>query len=32
MALKQMPAKMTAFFLSISDNKYVILFLINILW
>jgi tripartite ATP-independent transporter DctM subunit len=31
MALTQMPAKMTAFFLSISDNKYVILLLINIL-
>ena len=31
MALTQMPAKMTAFFLSISSNKYVILFLINIL-
>src|SRR5712672_311905 len=31
MALTQMPAKMTAFFLSVSDNKYVILFLINIL-
>src|SRR5579872_6295829 len=31
MALTQMPAKMTAFFLSISGNKYVILFLINIL-
>src|SRR5246500_205950 len=31
MALTQMPAKMTAFFLSISENKYVILFLINIL-
>src|ERR1700732_4782096 len=31
MALTQMPAKITAFFLSISDNKYVILFLINIL-
>jgi len=31
MALLQIPAKMTAFFLSISDNKYVILFLINIL-
>jgi tripartite ATP-independent transporter DctM subunit len=30
-ALTQMPAKMTAFFLSISSNKYVILFLINIL-
>src|ERR1700710_612500 len=26
-----MPAKMTAFFLSVSDNKYVILFLLNIL-
>src|SRR6478752_1168244 len=31
MALTQMPAKMTAFFLTISDIKYVILFLINIL-
>src|SRR5215813_1859183 len=31
MALTRMPAKMTAFFLSISSNKYVILFLINIL-
>src|ERR1700722_8949066 len=31
MVLTLMPAKMTAFFLSISDNKYVILFLINIL-
>jgi len=31
MALTQMPAKMTAFFLSISSNKYVILFMINIL-
>jgi TRAP-type C4-dicarboxylate transport system permease large subunit len=31
MALTQMPAKMTSFFLSISNNKYVILFLINIL-
>src|SRR6516164_7009456 len=31
MVLTQMPAKMTAFFLSISSNKYVILFLINIL-
>src|SRR6267154_554537 len=31
MALTQMPAKMTSFFLSISSNKYVILFLINIL-
>ncbi|WP_137045809.1 TRAP transporter large permease [Pseudolabrys sp. FHR47] len=31
MALAQLPAKVTAFFLTISDNKYVILFLINIL-
>jgi tripartite ATP-independent transporter DctM subunit len=31
MALTQMPAKITAFFLTISGNKYVILFLINIL-
>jgi tripartite ATP-independent transporter DctM subunit len=31
MAPTQMPAKMTAFFLSISSNKYVILLLINIL-
>jgi tripartite ATP-independent transporter DctM subunit len=31
MALNQMPAKITAFFLTISDNKYVILFLINML-
>jgi tripartite ATP-independent transporter DctM subunit len=31
MALNQMPAKITAFFLAISSNKYVILFLINIL-
>ena len=31
MALMQMPAKITAFFLTISDNKYVILMLINIL-
>src|SRR6202171_5052739 len=31
MALTQMPAKMTAFFLSISDNKNVILLLINVL-
>lgn len=31
MALMQMPAKITAFFLTISSNKYVILFLINIL-
>ena len=31
MALAQLPAKVTAFFLTISDNKYVILFLINML-
>jgi tripartite ATP-independent transporter DctM subunit len=31
MALMQMPAKITAFFLTVSDNKYVILFLINLL-
>src|SRR6266404_3649657 len=31
MALTQMPAKITAFFLSISSNKNVILFLINVL-
>src|SRR5215468_2700614 len=31
MALTQMPAKITAFFLTISSNKYVILFLINVL-
>ncbi len=31
MALLQMPAKITAFFLTISSNKYVILFLINML-
>jgi tripartite ATP-independent transporter DctM subunit len=31
MALTQMPAKMTAFFLGISNDKNVILFLINIL-
>ncbi len=31
MALTQMPAKITAFFLTISSDKYVILFLINIL-
>jgi tripartite ATP-independent transporter DctM subunit len=31
MALTQMPAKITAFFLSVSDNKYVILMLINAL-
>jgi tripartite ATP-independent transporter DctM subunit len=31
MALMQLPAKVTQFFLTISDNKYVILFLINML-
>ncbi|MEZ5844734.1 MAG: TRAP transporter large permease [Hyphomicrobiaceae bacterium] len=31
MAIMQLPAKVTAFFLSVSDNKYVILLLINIL-
>ena len=31
MALMQIPAKMTAFFLGISDSKYVFLFLVNIL-
>lgn len=31
MALMQLPAKVTAFFLTVSDNKYVILFLINML-
>jgi len=31
MALMQIPAKVTMFFLSISENKYVFLFLINIL-
>jgi tripartite ATP-independent transporter DctM subunit len=31
MALMQLPAKVTAFFLSISENKYAILFLINIM-
>ncbi len=29
MALMQMPAKITAFFLSVSENKYIILMLIN---
>ena len=29
MALMQLPAKMTAFFLTVSENKYVILMLIN---
>src|SRR5207249_5207054 len=31
MALTQMPAKITAFFLAISSDKHVILFLINVL-
>jgi len=31
MALMQLPAKMTAFFLTVSENKYVILMLINIM-
>ena len=31
MAIMQIPAKVTAIFLSISDNKYVFLFLVNIL-
>jgi tripartite ATP-independent transporter DctM subunit len=31
MALMQMPAKITTFFLTLSDNKYVILMLINIM-
>jgi len=31
MAMMQIPAKVTAFFLTISDNKYVFLFLVNIL-
>lgn len=31
MALMQLPAQVTAFFLTLSDNKYVILFLINIM-
>ncbi len=31
MALTQMPAKITAFFLSVSSNKYVILMLINVM-
>ena len=31
MAMMQIPAKVTAFFLSISENKYVFLFLVNIL-
>ena len=31
MAIMQIPSKVTQFFLSISDNKYVFLFLVNIL-
>ncbi|MGZ8254005.1 MAG: TRAP transporter large permease [Burkholderiaceae bacterium] len=31
MAIMQIPAKITAFFLSLSENKYVFLFLVNIL-
>jgi TRAP-type C4-dicarboxylate transport system permease large subunit len=31
MALMQLPAKATAFFLTLTDNKYVMLLLINIL-
>jgi tripartite ATP-independent transporter DctM subunit len=31
MALMQIPAKVTEFFLTISDNKYVFLFLVNLL-
>ena len=31
MALMQMPAKITAFFLTLSDNKYIILMLINLM-
>jgi len=31
MALMQLPAKITAFFLTLSDNKYIILMLINIM-
>jgi len=31
MALMQLPTKITAFFLSVSENKYVILMLINIM-
>jgi tripartite ATP-independent transporter DctM subunit len=31
MAIMQIPAKVTAFFLTITENKYVLLFLINIL-
>jgi len=31
MALMQLPAKATAFFLTLTDNKYVMLLLVNIL-
>jgi tripartite ATP-independent transporter DctM subunit len=31
MALMQMPAKITTFFLTLSDNKYIILMLINVM-
>jgi tripartite ATP-independent transporter DctM subunit len=31
MALMQMPAKITAFFLTVSDNKYVVLMMINVM-
>ncbi len=31
MAIMQLPAKATAFFLTLTDNKYVLLFLINVL-
>jgi len=31
MAIMQIPAKVTAFFLTVSDNKYVFLFLVNIM-
>ncbi len=31
MAITQVPARITAFFLTVSDNRYVILFLINVM-
>ncbi|MEO8144268.1 MAG: TRAP transporter large permease [Betaproteobacteria bacterium] len=31
MAIMQLPAKLTAFFLTVSDNKYVVLLLINLM-
>jgi tripartite ATP-independent transporter DctM subunit len=31
MAIMQLPAKLTAFFLTVSDNKYVVLLLINVM-